>query len=45
MAGSEGRELPPTRIAEPPGIHLAHISHTNDPHDEALLEVFRHIHG
>ncbi|RDW89357.1 hypothetical protein BP6252_01389 [Coleophoma cylindrospora] len=28
--------LPPTCVAEPPGIHLAHVSHANDSYYEVV---------
>lgn len=28
--------LPPSRIAEPPSVHLSHVAHTNDPDDEVI---------
>lgn len=31
-----GAVLPPTSVAEPPGIHLAHVAHTDDANHEVL---------
>ncbi|RDW70275.1 hypothetical protein BP5796_08672 [Coleophoma crateriformis] len=28
--------LPPTCVAEPPGIHLPHVAHANDPYYEVV---------
>lgn len=33
---ADGGDLPPSCIAEPPRVHLPHITHTNDPNDEVL---------
>ena len=28
--------LPPSCIAEPPGVHFAHVTHSNDTNDEVV---------